>query len=72
MDVSLPPVPLFSLSVLLGSIADVHEQILQKPLKEADPEVSSILQNEINRQKQSIVLIASEVLSIASSGGYLG
>jgi len=49
----------------------VREQILQKPLKEADPEISSILQNEINRQKQSIVLIASEVTSITSSGGHL-
>ena len=37
-------------------------QILQTPLKEADPEISSILGNEIKRQKNSIVLIASEVV----------
>jgi len=42
-------------------------QILQKPLKEADPEISSILANEIKRQKDSIVLIASEVYQSVSS-----
>ena len=52
--------PLNSL-LIFGCVLIFSLQILQTPLKEADPEISSILAHEVQRQKESIVLIASEV-----------
>jgi hypothetical protein len=67
MEVSLLHIPLasalrFSSSSLFLYLTRAKLlQILQTPLKEADPEISSILAHEVQRQKESIVLIASEV-----------
>ncbi|KAI9773352.1 MAG: Serine hydroxymethyltransferase, cytosolic [Geoglossum simile] len=37
-----------------------HQDLLEKSLKESDPEVAEIMAREIQRQRESIVLIASE------------
>uniref|UniRef100_A0A1Y1LVG8 Serine hydroxymethyltransferase n=1 Tax=Photinus pyralis TaxID=7054 RepID=A0A1Y1LVG8_PHOPY len=37
-----------------------HKEMLEKPLLETDPEVATIMKDEIQRQRESIVLIASE------------
>ncbi|KAH0559087.1 hypothetical protein GP486_004338 [Trichoglossum hirsutum] len=37
-----------------------HQDLLEKPLKESDPEIAEIMAKEIQRQRESIVLIASE------------
>lgn len=37
-----------------------HKEMLEKPLLDSDPEVAAIMRDEIQRQRESIVLIASE------------
>ncbi|KFH41845.1 Serine hydroxymethyltransferase-like protein [Hapsidospora chrysogenum ATCC 11550] len=37
-----------------------HKEMLEKSLLETDPEVASIMKDEVQRQRESIVLIASE------------
>lgn len=42
------------------ALSENHKQLLEDPLKSLDPQVYGIMQDEIQRQKESIVLIASE------------
>jgi glycine hydroxymethyltransferase len=42
------------------ALSESHRNILEEHLDKLDPEVASIMQDEINRQRESIVLIASE------------
>ncbi|GAO49529.1 serine hydroxymethyltransferase Shm2 [Saitoella complicata NRRL Y-17804] len=42
------------------ALSTSQQSLLEAPLTETDPEIANILQNEIKRQKESIVLIASE------------
>ncbi|KAI4140638.1 MAG: hypothetical protein L6R39_005710 [Caloplaca ligustica] len=37
-----------------------HQDLMENPLKDLDPEIASIMKKEIQRQRESIVLIASE------------
>ncbi|KAI9785867.1 MAG: Serine hydroxymethyltransferase, cytosolic [Peltula sp. TS41687] len=37
-----------------------HQDLMEKPLKEIDPEIAEVMTKEIQRQRESIVLIASE------------
>jgi len=45
------------------SLSKEHLQLVEEPLSQADPEVEKIVENEIKRQRESIVLIASENLT---------
>jgi len=42
------------------SLSPKHKDMLQKPLVDSDPEVAAIMRDEIQRQRESIILIASE------------
>lgn len=42
------------------ALPQAHKQLVEGSLKETDPEVDQIIKDEIDRQKHSIVLIASE------------
>lgn len=42
------------------ALSESHRQLTEGHLKDTDPEVDSIIKDEIDRQKHSIVLIASE------------
>lgn len=42
------------------ALSESHKDLLQKSLKETDPEVAAIMDLEIKRQRESIILIASE------------
>ncbi|KAH3660300.1 hypothetical protein OGAPHI_006886 [Ogataea philodendri] len=42
------------------ALSNSHRQLVEGHLKDIDPEVASIIQDEIERQRHSIVLIASE------------
>ncbi|KAH0542387.1 hypothetical protein FGG08_003232 [Glutinoglossum americanum] len=42
------------------ALSKSHQDLLEKPLKESDPEIAEIMAREIQRQRESIVLIASE------------
>ncbi|KAL2003292.1 hypothetical protein VTN02DRAFT_4413 [Thermoascus thermophilus] len=42
------------------ALSDSHRDLLEKPLAELDPEIAEIMKKEIQRQRESIVLIASE------------
>lgn len=42
------------------ALSATHKQMLEKSLLESDPEVAEIMKAEIQRQRESIVLIASE------------
>ncbi|PVH21607.1 serine hydroxymethyltransferase, cytosolic [Candidozyma haemuli] len=42
------------------NLSDKHKQLVEGSLPETDPEVNDIINDEISRQKHSIVLIASE------------
>ncbi|KAF8431860.1 serine hydroxymethyltransferase [Terfezia claveryi] len=42
------------------ALSESHKDLLQKSLKESDPEVAAIMDLEIKRQRESIILIASE------------
>ncbi|CAN3375399.1 hypothetical protein DIURU_002404 [Diutina rugosa] len=42
------------------NLSEAHKILVSSSLKESDPEVYGIIQDEIDRQKHSIVLIASE------------
>lgn len=42
------------------ALSEKHRSLLEEPLKEFDPEVEGIMEDEITRQRESIVLIASE------------
>ncbi|KAI9748697.1 MAG: Serine hydroxymethyltransferase, cytosolic [Lichina confinis] len=37
-----------------------HQELMEKPLKELDPEIAELMSKEIQRQRESILLIASE------------
>ncbi|KAL1975586.1 hypothetical protein VTN31DRAFT_3978 [Thermomyces dupontii] len=42
------------------ALSNSHRELMEKRLEELDPEVAEIIQKEIKRQKESILLIASE------------
>ncbi|KAL2014128.1 hypothetical protein VTN00DRAFT_1653 [Thermoascus crustaceus] len=42
------------------ALSDSHRDLLEKSLVELDPEIAEIMKKEIQRQRESIVLIASE------------
>lgn len=42
------------------ALSDSHKALMHDPLKKLDPEVEGIIEDEIKRQQESIVLIASE------------
>ncbi|RSL54508.1 Serine hydroxymethyltransferase, cytosolic [Fusarium duplospermum] len=42
------------------ALSESHKEMLEKSLLDSDPEVASIMKDEIQRQRESIVLIASE------------
>lgn len=42
------------------SLSSSHRELLEKSLVESDPEIAEIMKKEIQRQRESIVLIASE------------
>lgn len=42
------------------SLSEKHKVLMEEPLAQADPEVLDIVKDEIKRQRESIVLIASE------------
>ncbi|KAI1259601.1 glycine hydroxymethyltransferase [Xylariaceae sp. FL1019] len=42
------------------SLSQEHKDMLEKSLVDSDPEVAEIMKNEIQRQRESIILIASE------------
>ncbi|ODQ76938.1 hypothetical protein BABINDRAFT_10581 [Babjeviella inositovora NRRL Y-12698] len=49
-----------------------HRQLIEGTLQETDPEVASIIEDEIDRQRHSIVLIASENFTSTAVFGALG
>ncbi|KAG7124393.1 Serine hydroxymethyltransferase like protein [Verticillium longisporum] len=42
------------------ALSNSHKEMLEKSLVETDPEVAAIMKDEIQRQRESIILIASE------------
>ncbi|KAG7418442.1 serine hydroxymethyltransferase [Fusarium sp. MPI-SDFR-AT-0072] len=42
------------------ALSESHKEMLEKSLLDSDPEVASIMKDEIKRQRESIILIASE------------
>lgn len=54
------------------SLSESHKQLTEAPLSVYDPEVDSIIKDEIDRQKHSIVLIASENFTTKSVFDALG
>ncbi|EXJ73745.1 serine hydroxymethyltransferase, cytosolic [Cladophialophora psammophila CBS 110553] len=42
------------------ALSQTHREMLEKPLVESDPEIAEIMKKEIKRQRESIILIASE------------
>ncbi|KAK7408287.1 Serine hydroxymethyltransferase, cytosolic [Neonectria punicea] len=42
------------------ALSESHKEMLEKSLVDTDPEVASIMKDEIQRQRESIILIASE------------
>ncbi|KAK0725400.1 serine hydroxymethyltransferase [Lasiosphaeris hirsuta] len=42
------------------ALSETHKELLEKPLIDSDPEVAEIMKREIQRQRESIILIASE------------
>ncbi|KAK3179974.1 Serine hydroxymethyltransferase, cytosolic [Lecanicillium sp. MT-2017a] len=42
------------------ALSATHKEMLEKSLLDSDPEVASIMKDEVQRQRESIVLIASE------------
>ncbi|KAI0905133.1 glycine hydroxymethyltransferase [Ustulina deusta] len=42
------------------ALSQEHKDMLEKPLVDSDPEVAEIMKKEIQRQRESIILIASE------------
>jgi glycine hydroxymethyltransferase len=42
------------------ALSESHREMLDKSLRESDPEVAEIMKDEVQRQRESIVLIASE------------
>lgn len=42
------------------ALSESHKELMHEHLKEYDPEVESIIKDEVQRQRESIVLIASE------------
>ncbi|ODV95741.1 hypothetical protein PACTADRAFT_49200 [Pachysolen tannophilus NRRL Y-2460] len=53
-------------------LSDAHKQMMEGHLNDTDPEVSQIIKDEIDRQKHSIVLIASENFTSTSVFDALG
>lgn len=54
------------------ALSEAHKELLEKPLKELDPEVAQLMDLEIKRQKESILLIASENITSRSVYDALG
>ncbi|KAI9834204.1 MAG: hypothetical protein M1819_003042 [Sarea resinae] len=42
------------------ALSKAHQELMEEPLKELDPEIAEIMKKEIQRQRESILLIASE------------
>ncbi|RMD39724.1 hypothetical protein DV735_g5405, partial [Chaetothyriales sp. CBS 134920] len=42
------------------ALSDSHRELLENSLVESDPEIAAIMEKEIKRQRESVVLIASE------------
>lgn len=49
-----------SMPVATYALPETHQHMLEKSLVETDPEIAAIMKKEIQRQRESIVLIASE------------
>ncbi|QLG72871.1 hypothetical protein HG535_0D05800 [Zygotorulaspora mrakii] len=54
------------------ALSDAHKKMVSAHLSESDPEVEQIIKDEIDRQKHSIVLIASENFTSTSVFDALG
>ncbi|SCW00075.1 LAFE_0B08900g1_1 [Lachancea fermentati] len=54
------------------ALSDAHKKLVSSHLSESDPEVEQIIKDEIDRQKHSIVLIASENFTSTSVFDALG
>ncbi|GME88737.1 hypothetical protein B5S28_g4458 [[Candida] boidinii] len=54
------------------ALSESHKHMVEGHLKETDPEVASIIEDEIERQRHSIVLIASENFTSTSVFDALG
>lgn len=54
------------------ALSDAHKKMVSSHLSESDPEVEQIIKDEIDRQKHSIVLIASENFTSTSVFDALG
>lgn len=57
---------------MFSTLSKEHDELLQKDLSDTDPEVFKLLQQEIERQKSSIILIASENFTSKSVFDSLG
>ncbi|KAI9757647.1 MAG: Serine hydroxymethyltransferase, cytosolic [Chaenotheca gracillima] len=42
------------------ALSKAHQDLLERSLKESDPEIAEVMKKEVQRQRESIVLIASE------------
>ena len=49
-----------SMPMATYALSSKHQDLLEKSLVETDPEVAEIMKKEVQRQRESIVLIASE------------
>lgn len=49
-----------SMPVATYALPRSHQHMLEQPLVEQDPEVAAIMKKEIQRQRESVILIASE------------
>ncbi|KAK4218363.1 putative serine hydroxymethyltransferase [Rhypophila decipiens] len=54
------------------SLSESHKTMLEKPLLDLDPEVAEIMKQEVERQRENIVLIASENVTSRSVFDALG
>lgn len=57
---------------MVYALSDTHNKMITSHLSETDPEVEQIIKDEIDRQKHSIVLIASENFTSTSVFDALG
>ncbi|AMD20216.1 HDL528Wp [Eremothecium sinecaudum] len=54
------------------ALSESHKKLISTSLQESDPEVADIIKDEIERQKHSLVLIASENFTSSAVFGALG
>lgn len=54
------------------ALSEAHKELVSATLKDSDPEVDNIIKDEIDRQKHSIVLIASENFTTTAVFNALG